>query len=156
MRFTFLVPVVLPLLALAACSSSSTDVDAGSPDGATADAAPKADAGSDSASSADAGPCTVPAECPPSNVCCETIPLTGGSIPNCTTGTVTSACKAPGACATSLGTGCSGTQTVRLCTKNADCTEPGDNLCCTFGDDAGAQTFCANGFVAGFGGGKCM
>lgn len=156
-RFTFLViPVVLPLLALPACSSSSSDADAGSPDGATAgdtgspqgDAAPKTDAAPTA--------CTVPAECPASDVCCETIPLTGGSIPNCTTGTVSAVCAAPAACATALGTGCTGTQTVRLCTKNADCTEKGDNQCCTFGSDAGAQAFCANGLVAAFGGGKCM
>jgi hypothetical protein len=94
-----------------------------------------------------------------SDVCCGTIPVTGGTAPNCTTGTIVTDCKAGSACATSLPTSavCTGTQTVRLCTTNADCKEANYSKCCTFGDvDAGGISFCANNLIGLFGSGKCQ
>jgi hypothetical protein len=147
---------------LVACSSNPSEPDAGDNADATAGDTGATDSAS---SSTDGGPkhdsgttssCTSPAGCPAKDVCCGTIPITGGTVPNCTTGTITTVCTAASACTTSLGAACSGTQTVRLCTTKADCTETADNLCCTFGDpDSGSLSFCANGFVAAFGGGKC-
>lgn len=102
--------------------------------------------------------CSSPAGCTTSgDVCCGTIPITGGTAPNCTTGTIVTVCKAATSCKTSLGSTCTGVQTVRLCTSNADCTESADKNCCTFGsDDGGTLSFCANGLIGAFGGGKCM
>jgi hypothetical protein len=118
------------------------------------------DAGTDSAPQ-DSGvvptTCMSPAGCTGTDVCCGTIPITGGSVPNCTTGPISTVCAAASGCATKLGASCSGTQTVRLCTKNADCTESGDTSCCSFGDaDGGALSFCANGLIGALGGGTCM
>jgi hypothetical protein len=183
MRLTRLVvPALLPLLALVGCSSSSSGVtttpdapagDTGSsgsdssidsasdPDtGSSTDTGSGSDTGSgtDTGSSADSGPCSSPAGCPASNVCCGTIPITGGTPPACTTGTISIVCAPASSCATSLGSTCTGTQKVRLCTKNADCTESTDNLCCTFGGGSagGTLSFCANTLIAVFGSGKCM
>jgi hypothetical protein len=171
MRHTWLLlPVVLPLVAFAACSSSSD----GSTSSSTADGgktAPATDGGGGTDPGTDAGvsnngsdagtlsggPCTLPVDCSGTDVCCGTIPITGGTIPNCTTGAVSTVCTAPGSCKTNLGSTCSGTQTVRICTKPADCKESGANQCCKFSDsDGGSLTFCANGLVSALGGGKCM
>jgi hypothetical protein len=102
--------------------------------------------------------CSGPKECSTSaDVCCGTIPVTGGKVPNCTTGTVTVVCKAAAQCPTQLGGAtCSGTQIVRLCEKPADCTETGAPKCCTFSEGSGSLSFCANGIVAAIGGGVCM
>jgi hypothetical protein len=174
MRFTWLVvPAVLSLAGFAACSSStattdgpgtgadaSTSVPPGTPGKDSGAVLPGADAGTDSSAAVDsAAPaaCTAPSGCMATEVCCGTIPITGGTVPNCTTGGVSTVCAAPSACATKLGTSCSGTQTVRLCTKNADCAESADGSCCTFGDaDGGSLSFCANALVGAFGGGKCQ
>jgi hypothetical protein len=88
-------------------------------------------------------------------VCCGTIPLTGGTIPNCTQGQISSACDTSAHCPTNIGLSCTGTQTVRLCKTSADCTEPSYNMCCTFGQSGGSLSFCANGVIAGGGGGTC-
>jgi hypothetical protein len=77
-------------------------------------------------------------------------------VPNCTYGNVSVACTPDAKCPTTLGSTCTGTQKVRLCQANGDCTEPGANKCCTFAEGGGSLNFCANGIIAGFGGGKCM
>jgi hypothetical protein len=98
-----------------------------------------------------------PSDCP-GQVCCTEVPLTGGSPPNCTNGTVTSSCKPASACPTKLGGfTCSGTEQLPLCTTKADCaSDPGNNLCCTFTQDGGGTlSFCGNSLVT-LGGGTCM
>jgi len=99
----------------------------------------------------------VPSDCP-GQVCCATIPITGGQVPNCTTGTLTASCKAASACPTNLGgLSCSGTEQVQLCNAASDCTNAGagNNLCCTFTNDAGSLSFCASSLVGNLGGGTC-
>lgn len=175
---SLLLTSLLAALAGAACSSSTTtfgsDTDAStahdSGSGGSMDpAAPQGDSGAPSSDagshpSADAGPgtkpsCMSPADCSGgTGVCCGTIPITGGTVPNCTTGGVMTKCTAESACATTLGTSCSGTQTVRLCASNSDCMgESNYNQCCTFsGGDGGSLSFCANSLIATFGGGSCQ
>lgn len=77
-------------------------------------------------------------------------------MPNCTTGTINVKCAAATDCKTSLGSSCTGTQTVRPCKTNGDCTEPNDDKCCTFGGTDGGISFCASALVGAFGGGKCQ
>jgi hypothetical protein len=47
---------------------------------------------------------------------------------------------------------------VQLCAQTVDCANAGtaSNKCCTFTQDGGSLSFCANGIIAGFGGGTCM
>lgn len=163
-----LVFAVVALLGLLGCSSG-TSSPGGHTDAAASDSVSEGDTGAatDATSSpatdapVDVGsgkPCNLPSDCSGGEVCCGRIPITGGTVPNCTTGAIVTRCVDPSACTTALGSSCSGTQTVRLCAANADCTESTDNQCCTFGGsgDAGALSFCANSLVAAFGGGKCM
>ncbi len=114
--------------------------------------------GSGSGSGGSSSGCMTPSDCP-GEACCATIPITGGSVPNCTTGTLTAVCKAKSACPTQLaGFSCSGTEQVQICSAPSDCTNAGsgNTLCCTFTNDAGSLSFCANGIIGGVGGGKCM
>jgi len=151
MRLVWL--AIAPVFCLA-CSNSTGSGDGG-PDAAADTKGDEPDSSSNP--NPDAGPCNLPSDCPTNDVCCGTIPITGGTVPNCTTGNISTACSARSACKTSLGTTCSGTQTVRLCSTNTDCTESGDMQCCTFGGtDGGGLSFCANAFIAAFGGGVCM
>jgi hypothetical protein len=172
---------IVPVLAFAACSSSSStdgttsSTDAGSGSGKDAGSSGggnKSDGGGGGGGGTDAGTggggddsgggttptCDKPSDCSGSgDVCCGTIPITGGSVPNCTTDPIMIACTPGSMCKTSLGMSCSGTQIVRLCTANSDCTESGANQCCTFsGGDGGSLSFCTNGLISAFGGGKCM
>ncbi len=158
-------PVVLgalALCALAACSSSSSSPDAA--DGGTG-SGPRADSGSGGGpeaavdSSSGGAPCSLPTDCASGDVCCGTIPITGGTAPDCNTAPIETACATPSACKTNLsGFTCMGTKTVRLCKTSADCTETGAPSCCTFGggDAGGSLTFCASALVAGAGGGTCQ
>ena len=101
--------------------------------------------------------CSGPAEVARAATCAAArFPVTGGTIPNCTTGAISVACDGGSECATKTATSCSGTQVVRLCKQPADCTETGAPKCCTFTQDGGALSFCANGIIAGLGGGTCM
>ncbi len=134
----------------AGSGSGSGGVDGGSGSGS----------GSSSGGGSGGATCSSPAGCSSSDVCCGTIPVTGGSVPNCNTGSIQIACAAGTGCKTNLRSlfSCSGTKTVRLCTKNADCTESGFTNCCTFsgGSDAGSLSFCANPTVGLAGGGMCQ
>jgi hypothetical protein len=151
---------LVALVAAGACSSSSSSP---ATDGGT-EAAPTSDSGSGSSSGGDSSsgggtPCKEPTDCTSGDVCCGTIPITGGTVPNCTTSPIELSCAAPGNCKTNLsGFTCMGTKTVRICQTNADCTETGAPKCCTFGggDAGGGLTFCANDIVAGAGGGTCQ
>jgi hypothetical protein len=173
MRHTWMVlPLVLSLGAFEACSSSSSGTTGGGTGSDAGGTGSGSDGGSGNGGNTDAGSggnpdvdgggvvtgaCSSPAGCMNGDVCCGTIPITGGTAPNCTTGTITTVCKAATGCKTNLGSTCTGVQTVRLCTTNTDCAESADNKCCTFGsDDGGTLSFCANGLIGAFGGGKCM
>jgi hypothetical protein len=97
------------------------------------------------------------------DVCCGNITLTGmGSVPNCTSDPIVVACEAANSCKTHLPTSflsCPpGTETVRLCKVNSDCTEAGYMHCCTFGggDAGGSLSFCANDIIGAGGGGTCQ
>lgn len=166
MRVTWLlVAAVPPLVALGACSSKSSgsgdDADASADSAGSSSGSGSSSCGSGSGSSSGSS-CASPSDCPSSDVCCGKIPITGGTAPNCTTNPITISCAPACACGTQLGTTCSGTQTVRLCKTNMDCTEPGASHCCTFGgggdagSDGGTLSFCANAFVGAFGGGTCQ
>jgi hypothetical protein len=158
MRLAVLAPFALfPLVAFAACSSSSSATSNGGGTGEGGTGTGSGGDASDNTGGNTGASCEKPTDCTGGDVCCGTIPITGGTAPNCTSGMITSVCQPPSHCITQLGSTCMGTQTVRICTTNADCLEKGANLCCTFsGDDGGSLTFCANGLIAGFGGGKCM
>jgi hypothetical protein len=181
---SLVISAVLPatLACLSACGSSSPPASRGDDAGASGDtsiedtgATTSTTSGSDAAprdtgatttpttsdATADVGsmkPCTAPSDCTGGEICCGRIPITGGTAPNCTTGTIVTRCVAASACGTVLGTTCSGVQTVRLCNTSSDCTESMYNQCCTFGGsaDAGGLTFCADTLVSTFGGGTCM
>ena len=125
----------------------------------TADTGTVTDTGGSTTPDSAAAAYTTASQCPSATpICCQTIPLTGGSVPNCTNGPLTVACETSAACPTTLGLSCSGNQVVRLCSSNSDCTESNYNLCCNFpGGDAGASlSFCANQLDALGGGGTCM
>jgi len=94
----------------------------------------------------------------PGQSCCATIPITGGTVPNCTSGTLTAVCKPAASCPTHLGSlSCSGSEQVQLCISASDCTNAGagNTLCCTFTNDAGALSFCASQLIGNLGGGTC-
>ena len=161
-------PAVVGSLLLAACSSNSgssagtgdasTSDDSGTGHEGGADGGGSIDGSKSDSSTAEAGAaCVSPAGCNGATpVCCGTIKITGGTVPNCTTDPPVVACAAAASCATMLGTTCTGTQTVRLCAAAADCTETAANKCCTFTQDGGSLSFCSNAFVAGIAGGTCL
>ena len=67
------------------------------------------------------------------------------------------ACATSASCATQfVATTCTGTEVVRLCAQPADCTETGDPKCCTFSENGGMLSFCANSIVAASAGATCM
>jgi hypothetical protein len=82
-------------------------------------------------------------------------------VPNCTSDPIVVACEVATSCKTHLPTSflsCPpGTETVRLCKANSDCTETGYLHCCTFGGgDGGSLSFCANDIIGSGGGGTCQ
>ncbi|HEY6460586.1 MAG TPA: hypothetical protein VIY73_10565, partial [Polyangiaceae bacterium] len=83
--------------------------------------------------------------------------VTGGKAPDCTTGTISVACTAQTSCKTQLGgLTCTGTQIVHLCKQASDCTEANYKECCTFTQDGGSISFCANALVGGAAGATCQ
>ncbi len=129
-------------------SGSGTGVDAGT--------------GSGSGSGGDAGfPCDTPGQCTGGNICCGRIPITGGSIPNCTQSGITVDCESQTACPSNVAFACTAgsTEVVHLCQSASDCAnEPnGYTECCMFGEagQAGTIQFCATSLIA-LGGSNCM
>jgi len=61
---------------------------------------------------------------------------------------------------TDLGTSCTkgSTEVVQLCAQTADCANnnTGSDKCCTFTQDGGSLSFCADSLIATLGGGTCM
>jgi hypothetical protein len=102
--------------------------------------------------------CTEPAQCidggnldaayPPSSgeVCCAQVTTTG-AFPNCKPSSVSTACSAPGSCASSYSTSSCSTDTFRACAHNAECTETQFNKCCTAKVGDGGATFCMDAIL---------
>jgi hypothetical protein len=144
-------------------SGGDAAADTGSND-AGSDTGP-ADAGNDVAITVD---CLQPADCidggnPDASytpaeagvVCCGDV-KGDNNTQQCQIVSATTSCKTPGQCATSF-TGlltCS-TATVRLCEFASECTEQGNNLCCSANlGDAGNIKVCASQLIAQNSGGK--
>jgi hypothetical protein len=101
--------------------------------------------------------CGAPADCPNATpVCCMNVGLGGGTVPNCTTTTITIDCQTETTCPTKINASCTGSQVVHLCKSNSDCTEGMYNLCCEFSQGTKKTHFCANDTLAVIGGGQCM
>jgi len=110
--------------------------------------------------------CQKPADCTGdagANVCCADIPVNGGTPPACKIVGISTSCTTGAACPTNITaqSTCNGTDQVRACATNADCTEAQYNKCCTFklGGDAGGDggvSFCLNNQLAQLGGGTCQ
>ncbi len=165
-RFAF----VVAALVFVACSggSSTSDGGSGSSSGTGGDTGAGMGSSSSSGSGGSSGSsgsgsggsssgCTTASDCP-GQACCASIPITGGALPRCTTGTVTATCKAAVSCPTTLGLSCSGTEQVQLCTTANDCKSAGtgNDLCCTFTNDSGSLSFCASQLIGNLANGKCM
>jgi len=148
-----------------ACSNSTStaptpdaSVDATSP---VTDSGGKSDTGTADTGTPPAGDggtaCTDPSACTAdAPVCCGSIPITGGTAPNCTTGTLSSSCATTTACPTKLSFACTGAEQVHLCAANADCSEASYPLCCNFGSSASPLFFCTSDAIAGVTGATCV
>jgi hypothetical protein len=109
------------------------------------------DAGGDASSLA----CTSPSTCGSGTpICCASVVLNGGTPPNCTATSIASSCK--GVCTTTFVSSCSGTETVQLCAKANDCTDPTYDKCCTFTSGNQSLTFCASQTIANSAGATCL
>jgi hypothetical protein len=140
-----------------ATSGQDGSTDAGGGDTGPGDAAPSDGATSDAADSGTVVDitCTNPTQCDAgAALCCGTIVLSGGSPPACDVSSITTTCAAQ--CATMLPFSCTGTDTVRLCNQNTDCTEQGYDKCCTFQTGGQSVTFCANQGIATSAGATCL
>jgi hypothetical protein len=141
-------------------SGTGTGTGSGSGSGTGADAG--TGSGSGSGTGGDGGfPCDTPGQCTGGNICCGRIPITGGSIPNCTQSGITVDCESQTACPSNVAFSCTAgsTEVVHLCQSAADCaSEPnGYTECCMFGEagQAGTIQFCATSLIA-LGGTNCM
>jgi hypothetical protein len=101
------------------------------------------DGGGDAAFPPDAG-----------EVCCGTI-QTAGTFPQCSFNAASTVCQTPGACPTNVSLQSCGTDQVRLCESDKECTENGGNLtntfdkcCSTQYQDAGRVHFCGSTTIA--------
>ncbi len=80
----------------------------------------------------DALACLVPSDCRSGVTagpdCCATVVLNGGTFPQCTAASFSTAC---GTCKTTIATSCNDTDTLHLCVTAADCSADVSNpLCC--------------------------
>jgi hypothetical protein len=185
MRKPWLLLLLVPSALVYACGGDSSPSDGGTD--AVADNTVK-DSGGDTAT--DTGPgdtgadtgkdaggdvsvtltCLKPADCfdgggdaafPPDagEVCCGTV-QTSGTFPQCSFNSASTVCQAPGACPTNVNLQSCGTDQVRLCESDTECTENGGNLtntynkcCSTQYQDAGRVHFCASTTIATVSGG---
>jgi hypothetical protein len=176
MRKAYFLLFLAPAAVVYCGGDNGTNLDGGSDaanDNTTGDSATDAakDTGGDSASEGgnDAGQdvtisiaCTKPSDCVDGGAdgavtsvnCCGTINTTG-SFPTCSFASATTACEAPSACPTTFDTMGCGSDTVRLCTVNGDCTENTYNKCCSFKYQDASVHFCANQGIASIAGGTC-
>lgn len=181
MRKPYLLLLLVPSAVTWACSGDDNVGDGGSDaahdvtvsDSSTPDTGTKDTSTNDSATDAGADvqltlDCFKPADCvdggdpdaayPPADagvVCCGNV-MGNGDVQACQLTGASTTCKAPGACATNFAglLSCS-SATVRFCATNAECTEQGNDKCCTAnGGDAGTFHICANTIIANNSGGK--
>ena len=151
MRKAWLLLLLAPSALVFACGGDDSGTDGGSD--AANDNTTKPDSGGDAANdtgttpertpdAGDAGndvsitiTCLKPADCidgggdaafPPDSgeVCCGTV-QTSGSFPQCSFNSASTACQAPGACPTTVNLQSCGTDQVRLCEADKECTEKG-------------------------------
>jgi len=110
-----------------------------------------------SCAAADKIACDGPDECGGGTpVCCGVdVPDGTGSYPQCNPASLGTSCTAAAACPTHLGQSCSDTTKVRLCHVAAECTEPGNDQCCTFMSSGASLTFCIDGTTAALAGAPC-
>jgi hypothetical protein len=93
-------------------------------------------------------------------VCCAT--LTFGTFgPTCLLDEVSSTCTTEAACPTSLQPFCGGSERVRMCDQNADCTESAYDKCCTFQipgrpNSPTSMVFCASQSMAEAADASCL
>jgi hypothetical protein len=135
---------------------ASQDVADGDVDGPSAIDASLVDAPKDAANETSSdGACSSPADCPGNVVCCETVKSTGSSS-SCTLDADTVACVSTSTCPTTVVPTC-GTDILRRCTANADCTEPSYPRCCTIpAGDASSREICLTQQLASLVGGTCL
>jgi hypothetical protein len=96
--------------------------------------------------------CTRTSNCTQNELCCGSI-ATQGQAPNCQVKTVTSQCTA--SCTTSFDFQKCGTDTVRLCASNQECTEQAYNRCCKYSYADASISICTNLALADASGGVC-
>lgn len=182
MRKAYFLLLLAPTAIIWACGGTDSTIDGGNPDATTdsttGDSSPPGDSSTNDANKNDGGPsdasqdlnikitCQKPADCfdggnpdaayPPDSgeVCCGTV-QTAGQFPNCSFNSASTTCDAPSACATKIGLQSCGTDTVRLCSADSECTEQGGQsfttytkCCSTQYQDAGRVHFCANTTIA--------
>jgi hypothetical protein len=83
-------------------------------------------------------------------VCCATVVVNGGTLPNCTTQSIATACVA--SCPTAIQITCQATDTLQVCVTSADCAnDPANPDCCTL---SGHQA-CVNDTLKLVGGLRC-
>jgi len=140
-------------------TGTGSDTGTGNDTGTGSDTGTGTDGGSggDSSSGFDASgiTCKAPSDCT-NEFCCGTIVFNGGQIPNCSVGSVSSACKTT--CKSNISLNCNATETIRACATNPDCADAGNGYtkCCTVPFADAAATFCWNAFLAGQAGGSCQ
>jgi hypothetical protein len=110
-----------------------------------------------SCSASDQITCDGPDECGASApVCCGVdVPDGTGQYPQCGIRSLGTSCTTASACQTHLGQSCTDTSRVQLCHVAADCTDPTNNMCCTFASGSASLTFCIDGTTASLGGATC-
>jgi hypothetical protein len=110
-----------------------------------------------SCASGDSISCDGPDECGGATpVCCGVdVPNGTGSFPSCHIKSLGTSCTSAAACPTHLGSSCSDTTKVQICHVSAECTDPQNNMCCTFTSGGAMLTFCIDATTASLGGGVC-
>jgi hypothetical protein len=103
--------------------------------------------------------CDGPDECvvtPSTPVCCGIEKPDGtGTFPQCGTSAISTSCTTAAACPTHLSNSCSQTSKVQICHMSSECTDPNNNMCCTFMSGGASLSFCIDSLTASLGGGTC-
>ena len=185
MRKAWFLLLLAPSALVWACGSDDTNnADSGGNDATTSDVANNKDTGTTDTGTKDTGnggdtgsqdagndvvvnvTCKHPVDCidggqadaayPPDSgeVCCATVSLTG-TFPQCSVQSLTTACTAPGQCASNIPFSC-GTDTVRGCSHAAECTEQGYPKCCVLNIGDAAVQACLSPAVIQGTGAKCL
>jgi hypothetical protein len=101
--------------------------------------------------------CDGPDECGGSTpICCGVDVADGtGSFPMCGIASIGTSCTNAAQCKTHLPTSCSDTTKVQICHVSSECTDPTNNMCCTFSSNGAMLTFCIDSTTASLGGATC-